>query len=875
MAAHTDERLKITIAQKKAIRNYYKVEKPRGHKMVKQWFKKHYAIDLPTSTISNILSSKFDRIDQLSSTHDDAKRCRPPKYPDLETALAECISRMKTAGIDLTGAVLLSTAHELWPKIPSYIGQPPPTLSGGWVEKFKTRHGIKLRCLQVEAASTRERVNQAVAIASANSPNQPSMIDLNSTLNGLDRIYAKTVNYRRDDIFTMSETELFWRLVPNANALRDNASYPRGVPNERITVALATNATGTKRLSPWIIGHFKTQRSFDAPGNDIKSLNAVYSSNVLAWMTASEWRKWLLWFDSLMDHPVLLLISPSGPHEVAFTTLIDQASLRFTTVELLPPNILFQPMELGIFQNFKALYRKTLLSFISDFYLQQDIEHHLPEPVFNKSQELETFNQGLIQTLYQIEDPHYAINLYIAIFWIQKAWINDLDFASITQAWSRSNLLNGTTNMNFTNTDMAPISPTSLSTVTVPAVTALSNPSSVISPNLITDIMCLIQSIRVNPASLAFMGDMNDSLPVETYVYPLEETPSESVDDFIELATAQFYETSPDLFSGPIYVYPTNRIPRNSIKLLPSFDDQQQETNPKYMSFINDLSKTSRQNSIASIIEPNFNLQVAPTGGDTSPISALQQQPQMIMPLPVTQMALKMSPKSGRRKSSPSSAKAASTIMSRNSSLSSTASFSGVATNPSSASTTSGTANSTLLSSVNPLSSTSPSALNSQQPFNLPSPVNFNTNLVPSQSLPTGNGGNYYSPVSYFGMGGGSSRLINPGAGSVVSGASGYGPFSFDSQQQQSQPQQPQQGYASQGFSSFMTSTNPLINPGTPSGNGNQGAPYSTYTTARSAGLDINPSGPSANNGSNGTSDNSAAGFLGHNPSVYFSTPNS
>ncbi|KAF5092795.1 hypothetical protein D0Z00_004407 [Geotrichum galactomycetum] len=441
----------------------------------------------------------------------------------------------------------------------------------------------------------------------------------------------------------------------------------------------------------------------------------------------------------------------------------------------------------------------------------------------------------------------------MAIYWIQKAWVNDLDFASITQAWSRSNLL--TNNMNFTSTDMAPISPTSLSTVTVPAVTALSNPSSVIPPNLITDIMCLGQSIRANPASLGFMGDINDSLPVETYVYPLEETPSESVDDFIELATAQFYDTSPDLFSGPIYVYPTNRIPRNSIKLLPSFDDQPQETNPKYMSFINDLSKTSRQNSIASIIEPSFNLQVAPPAADTSPISALQPQPQMIMPLPVTQMALKMSPKSSRRKSSPG--KAASAIMSRTSSLSSTASFSGVATNPSSAGTTSGTTNTTLLSSVNPLSSTSP---NPQQPFNLPSPVNFNnTNLVPSQSsLPAGNGGNYYSPVSYFGMG--NSRLVNN------PGASNYGSFSFDGQ-----PPPQQQGYGSQGFSSFMTSTTPLINPGTPSGN--QGAPYNTYTTARS--VDLNQGAPNTNNGSTSTNENAAAGFLGPNPSVYFSTPNS
>lgn len=887
MAAHTDERLKITIAQKKAIRNYYRVEKPRGHKQVKEWFKQIYNVDLPTSTISNILSSKFDRIDQLSSNHDGAKRCRPPKYPDLETALAECISRMKTAGIDLTGAVLLNTAHELWPKIPSYIGQSPPSLSGGWVEKFKTRHGIKLRNLQVEAASTRERVNQAVALASATSSNQPPIIDISPAFNGLDKIYTKAANYRREDIFTMSETELFWRLVPNANTLRENASYPRGALNERITVALATNVDGSKRLPPWIIGHFETQRSFDAPGNDIKSLQVIYSSNVLAWMTASEWRKWLLWFDSLMDHPVLLLISPSGSHEVAFTTLIDQASLRFTTVELLPSNLLFQPMELGIIQNFKAHYRKTLLSFISDFYLQQDIEHHLPEPVFSKSQEFEPFNQGLIQTLYQIEDPHFAINLYIAAYWIQKAWAHDLDFGSIIQAWNRSNLLNSGNTINLLS-DVAPISPTSLSTVSVPAVTALANPSSVVSPNIITDIMCLIQSIHSNPASVTFMGDMNESLAVERYIYPMEEMPTETVDDFIELVTAQFYPTSPDLFAGPIYVFPTDRIPRNSIKLLPSFDNQQQDTTSKYMPFMGDINKTSRQNSIASLIEPNFSIQAAPTTTSTNSISALPQQSQIIMPLPTTQLAVKMSPKSNRRKSSPSSAKTASSIMSRNSSLSSTASLSGgVPANSGSTGTTGGNVSSTLLSSINPLSNTSPNTLNPQQPYNLPSPVNLNSSLM-AQPLNTSNsvGGNYYNPVNYFGIGSNNSRLVSSGAGSAMSagGGGGYGAFSFENQQlqhhQQLQPQQPQQGYNTQGFSNFLTSSNTLINSNSAGGSGNTSGPYNTYTTARSAntGLDLNTGGPSTNtNSSNSVSgDNPAStSFLGQNPSVYFPTPNS
>lgn len=732
MAAHSEERLKITIAQKKAIRNYYKVEKPRGHKMVKQWFKAHYAIDLPTSTISNILSSKFDRIDQLSSNHDTAKRCRPPKFPDLEAALSECILRMKSAGIDLTGAVLLNVAYELWPKIPAYQGKPLPTLSGGWVEKFKTRHGIKLRFLQVEAASTRERANQ-VAIGPTTSPSL-NTADVDS--NDLEKVYSTIATFNKEDIYTMAETELFWRLPPNAHTLKQLASLPKGVINDRVTVALACNATGTRRLPPWVIGQISNPRSFTAPGNDIKTLNAHYSSNVLGWMTANEWRDWFKWFDSMMDTRVLLILSPGGPHEVAYNSLIDSASLRYTHVEFLPPNMLYQPMELGILQNFKAHYRKLFLSFISACYQKSDLYTLLPQPVI-ADKDLTAADVAGVQPLFQAEDPFSAINLYMVIYWIQKAWINDLDYGSITQAWNRSNIIS-----NNINAEVNPVSPTSLSTATVPAVTALSNPSTAISPDLMAEIMFQISSIRSRLASMSFMGDINDALPIDKFIYPPEESILENVEDFIELSTAQFYEPGVDMSTDPIYVLPPDptRIANRNIKLLPAFEDAPtSDPSSKYLGFLpsaNMVSMPSRQNSIASLLEPSsLNLQVG--SQPTSPMDTLSSlnQASLVMPFQGNMSQVMKMHSSNRRKSSQDSFSGSfnnkSTGISRTNSQSSATSVAGNG--------------SALLSMMNPLSS----PISKQQPqFNLPSPVSTSTNMLSPQSTI---GSNYYSPInSYF-----------------------------------------------------------------------------------------------------------------------------
>lgn len=636
MGIHSDERLKISVAQKKAIRLYYKLQTPPvGHKRIRQWFKDQYGINLPFSTISNILSAKFDHLDQLGSNHDDAKRCRPPKYPDLETALAECIGRMKTAGIDLTGAVLLNTAHELWPNIPAYHNLPIPSLSGGWVEKFKTRHRIKLRSLQVEAASTRARrsTNAAAAAAAGRSP--PSSSEDSISMRVLENIRARTTHYSQNDIFTMTETHLFWRLAPNMNTLREwSTNMPRFGNKERVTVALACNASGTQRLPPYVVGQYSSPRAFQAPGSDIKSLNCVYSSNYIGWMTVTEWRAWIKWFDSLMDRRVLLIIDPHHAHETGVYNLSDTCTLQNTEIVLLPAYCasLHNPLELGILQNFKALYRKTFLSFISEFYMQGDLEGLLPSPVVS-DQDFLNFNEKDvpegIRYIDQIENPQRAINLYMAIYWIQKAWLMDMNPSTIVQAWIRANVLDDSKIPHGPDN----ISPT-FSAISMPsgspiqASEVLSRPAAAVSMNTLQDINRLAQFIRTQPMAQEFMGSNLDTMPPEYYIYPHEETICENVEDFILLATAQFYDppqTEPAAADDPVFVVaPVSQYDADrAIKLLLNFEEQQPNLSMQSMQFLSDYKRAVAQRTSQPHLHTNSLSQQQQQPRSTSSIASL------------------------------------------------------------------------------------------------------------------------------------------------------------------------------------------------------------------------------------------------------------
>jgi hypothetical protein len=84
----------ITDAEKKAIRQRW-AELPAGHEQKSHnaiiiWFQDTYHHKISQSTVSEILSSQYARLDTYKNAeHPDKKRAREGNWPDLEAALNE------------------------------------------------------------------------------------------------------------------------------------------------------------------------------------------------------------------------------------------------------------------------------------------------------------------------------------------------------------------------------------------------------------------------------------------------------------------------------------------------------------------------------------------------------------------------------------------------------------------------------------------------------------------------------------------------------------------------------------------------------------------------------------------------------------------
>jgi hypothetical protein len=125
---------------------------------------------------------------------------------------------------------------------------------------------------------------------------------------------------------------------------------------ERLSIALCTNADGSHKLNPLVIGKYAKPRCFK--NIKIQNLPIMYRNNAKAWMLAVLFQEWLKEFDYQMarkykNQRVLLLLDNCTSHK------IGGVSLKNTDVYFLPKNTTskIQPMDAGIILSFKKHYR--------------------------------------------------------------------------------------------------------------------------------------------------------------------------------------------------------------------------------------------------------------------------------------------------------------------------------------------------------------------------------------------------------------------------------------------------------------------------------------------------------------------------------------
>src|SRR3989440_1894227 len=285
------------------------------------------------STISKILKAKDEWLSKELTNH-KAKTIanRPAKFTQLENALSIWTRRVFSQNVVLTDGLLQLKAKKFAELL--NISETDFKASHGWVDRFKKRHDIWRFRIHGESES----------VLVKNLPEQKQkLVELLS-------------KYRPEDVYNADETGLFFQMTPN-QTLATKLVKGKKKDKERITVLLCTNATGTDKLKPLVIGKSANPRCFKHIRKE--NLDAKYEANKKAWMTGDIFKRWIKSLDAtnrLQHRKILVLVDNAASHIVS-------EELEHVKVHFLPPNTTpyLQPCDAGIINSFKAHYRKLYL----------------------------------------------------------------------------------------------------------------------------------------------------------------------------------------------------------------------------------------------------------------------------------------------------------------------------------------------------------------------------------------------------------------------------------------------------------------------------------------------------------------------------------
>jgi hypothetical protein len=128
--------------QRKAVRRYFYITHRKAHdqRAVMSWFQRTYDQSISQPQVSRILSDEYAYLDKLKKKDNMShKKRRSCKWPELEQALFTWQQAMQQRGAALAGEHLKAKANNIWSEVAVYQGQPVPSFSNGWLERFKKR----------------------------------------------------------------------------------------------------------------------------------------------------------------------------------------------------------------------------------------------------------------------------------------------------------------------------------------------------------------------------------------------------------------------------------------------------------------------------------------------------------------------------------------------------------------------------------------------------------------------------------------------------------------------------------------------------------------------------------------------------------------
>jgi hypothetical protein len=154
----------LTIAEKNRLRRHHRERPELTQEQLREWAHAQFGKWVGRSTIGKIAGSPPEQ-----SANPQAKRVQSGRYPDMEQKLFELIvARQQQQHFGQDEPPVLSEG-QLWEKANELLG-PGQSVSVGWVQRFKKRHGLHRSQRAVRGQQTVEEctpvVEHAVAVES-------------------------------------------------------------------------------------------------------------------------------------------------------------------------------------------------------------------------------------------------------------------------------------------------------------------------------------------------------------------------------------------------------------------------------------------------------------------------------------------------------------------------------------------------------------------------------------------------------------------------------------------------------------------------------------------------------------------------------------
>lgn len=312
------------------------------------------------------------------------KTMKAGKVGDIERALVQWFQSRRREGISVTGGMIVEQAKILQEQLKT---DSECKFSQGWLDKFKSRHGIQLYASEDEKNTSGSELtfvfpetNDDILITGISS----------EVLDKFIKKFTDTVGneeFHSEQIYTASQTFLFWRQMPKDlfSAEQAGKSLKSENSEDRIAVFSSYNAAGSHRCKLLVVDKFPKSKRFQ----QIKNLPVIHRYNerncvnieiMLEWLEShftKEARTHLTSLGFPENCKILLVLDSRLAPSNEEMLVIDNVHLLFIPSDC---SAHFQPQMQGISQWLKCWYRlECLTDFLEAIVLGKSLEIFMKE----------------------------------------------------------------------------------------------------------------------------------------------------------------------------------------------------------------------------------------------------------------------------------------------------------------------------------------------------------------------------------------------------------------------------------------------------------------------------------------------------------------